>query len=115
MNARLQLVSAVADAFWKEWRKLYAPTLIRQSKWHKAYRNFKVDDVVLVSDNNELRGEYRIARVVSVNPGVDGQIRKVQVAYKNYKSNESIREYTGVKDTVVWRAVQRLALLVPVD
>ena len=92
MNARLQLVSAVADAFWKEWRKLYAPTLIRQSKWHKAYRNFKVDDVVLVSDNNELRGEYRIARVVSVNPGIDGQVRKVQVAYKNYKSNESIRE-----------------------
>ena len=113
LKTRFQLVTAVADTFWKRWCELYAPSLIRQNKWCGAGRNLKPDDVVLVSDRNLLRGKYRLARVLEVYPGVDGQVRKVSLAYKNFAPGEAMSEYKGVGDTVITRAVQRLALLVP--
>ena len=48
-------------------------------------------------------------------PSSDGHVRRVRIAYKNYRVGEQLREYKGTRDTEVERAVQRLALLVPVE
>ena len=70
---------------------------------------------MIVADKNTLRGDYRLALVQDVFPGKDGKVRKVIVKYKSYRIGEKVHEYRGARDTVVSRAVQRLALLVPVD
>ena len=115
ITSRYHLVQSVVEDFWKRWTELYAPTLVVQRKWHTATRNLCSGDVVIVANKNTLRGDYRLAVVKDVFPGEDGRVRRVTVQYKSYRTGENDHEYRGAKDTVVSRAVQRLALLVPVD
>jgi hypothetical protein len=114
-GSRMQLVVSVVDDFWSRWQELYVPTFIAQSKWFREYRDLQVGDVVLVMESNILRKQYKLAKVHEVFPGTDGKVRRVSVCYKNYKVRGKSIEYTGAKDTIVNRSVQRLALLVPVD
>jgi hypothetical protein len=114
-QVRLGIIAEISNKFWKHWSELYAPTMLRQQKWHKCQRNLQPGDVVAVADQNHLRGKYHIARVVEAIPSRDGKVRKVTVAYKNFKQNEKVHEYKGANDTKVTRSVQRLAMLVPVD
>jgi hypothetical protein len=109
------LVQQISDQFWKKWVELCAPSLVVQRKWHKSSSNLQPGDVVLVLDRNTLRGDYRLGLIQKVFPGNDGKVRNVTLTYKNFKIGESCSKYNGVKDTVVTRSVQRLALLVPVD
>ena len=115
IQSRVSLVQKVIDQFWLHWTQLYAPTLVQQSKWLSVERDLRVDDVVLVADSNPLKAQYSLARVHQTIPSADGKIRKVKVAYKNYKVGEALHEYSGAKDKIVERAVQSLSLLVPVD
>jgi hypothetical protein len=115
LKTRQRLVGSISEDFWKAWAKLYAPTLVYQRKWKQRSRNLQAGDIVAVADTNPLRGQYKIARVVEVFPGVDGIVRKVTIAYKNFRVGERMHEYTGSKDVVVVRSVQRLALLIPID
>ena len=111
INNRYHLVQSVVHDFWKRWTELYAPTLVVQRKWHTASRNLRPGDVVIVADKNTLRGDYRLALVKDVFPGEDGKVRRVTVQYKSCRTGESVHEYRGARDTVVSRAVQRLALV----
>ena len=101
----------MSDSFWKRWSELYAPTLVRQSRWTKAARNLKEGDIVLIVDSG-LKGTYKLARVVEVFPGPDSMVRKVKLAYKNYKPGEPVAKYDGSSDVVVTRSAQKLALVV---
>ena len=103
------------EDFWKPWTELCAPALVVQRKWHTARCNLCPGDVAIVADKNTLRGYYRLVLVKDVFPGEDGKVRKVTVQHKTYRTGERVHEYRGARDTVVSRAVQRLALLVPVD
>ena len=113
--SRLTLVQQIVDQFWIQWTNLYAPTLIRQNKWLTQHRDLQVGDVVLVSDSGLKRGEYHLGRVTQALPGTDGRVRRVKVAYKNYKVGEKVHRYSGAPDTEIERSVQKLALLVPID
>jgi hypothetical protein len=115
LNTRYRIVQAVVEEFWKKWTELYAPTLLIQRKWNTAYRNLKPGDIVIIADKNTLRGEYRLGEVKEVIPSKDNKVRQVTVRYKSYKVGEKAHHYSGARDIVVSRSVQRLALLVPVD
>ena len=108
---RFRLVRETADQFWKRWTELYAPTLIKQNKWLQPKRDLKEGDVVLVAEKS-LKGTYKLARVIQTIPGADGRVRKVRLCYKNFKPGEPLSKYSGTSDTVITRAVQRLALIV---
>ena len=103
----------MVEDFWKRWTELYVPTLLVQCKWHTERRNLRPGDVVIVADKNTLRGDYRLALVKEVFPGEDRKVRRVAIQYKSYRTGERAHEFRGARDTVVSRAVQRLALLVP--
>ena len=109
---RFRLVRDTAEQFWKRWVELYVPTLVRQAKWLKPRRNIQPGEVVLVADRS-LKGDYKLARVVETIPGPDGKVRKVRLSYKNFKPGEPLTSYSGAPDTVITRAVQRLALIIP--
>ena len=83
-------------------------------KWKDSDPPLQKDDVVMVLDSNLLKSEYRLARVEKPIKSADGRIRRVKVAYKNFKVREALHEYAGAPDTVVERPVQVLSLLAPV-
>ena len=112
--SRFEIVQSVVKEFWHNWRELYAPSLVWDQKWHTSTRNLEVGDVVLLSESNSLKGEYRLGRVTEVFPSSDGLVRKVNLAYKNFKIGEKVYEYAAVPDTIVSRSVRKLSLIVPV-
>lgn len=68
-----------------------------------------------MADKNTLRKDYHLVLVKEVFPGGDGKVRRVAIQYKSYRTGERAHEYRRARDTVVLRAVQRLALLVPAE
>ena len=111
---RVNLVQDVVDAFWKNWTQLYAPTLLQQSKWRQEERPLSPGDIVLVADQNVVRGEYRVAEVHEVHPSKDGIVRRVSVRYKLYRSMSKDFKLVDGRDQIVERSVQRLSMLVPI-
>ena len=76
---RLRAIQTEVDRFWRKWSQLAGPNLFIRSKWHTAHRNVAVGDVVWLADQNTLRGQYELARVISVNTDKKGIIRDVHV------------------------------------
>ena len=111
LKTRFQLVRSISDSFWNRWSELYAPSLIKQSKWTRPGRNFLPGDIVLILDKG-FKGGYSLAEVIKTFPGADGMVRKVNLRYKAYKPGEPITRYNGSTDILVSRAVQKLALIV---
>ena len=66
-------------AFWKCWNRDAFPLLVPRRKWNVDKRNVRVDDVVMLSDPNAVRGNWTIGRVVQVFPGSNNKIRNVKV------------------------------------
>ena len=76
---RLKEMQAQVNKFWRHWSRLAGPNLFVRNKWHTAKRNVAVGDIVWIADQNALRGQFRIARVVSVNSDSKGIVRDVNV------------------------------------
>ena len=53
--------------------------MVPRRKWHTKCTNVQVDDIVVVADQNAIRGKWKIARVTEIYPGADGRIRNVKV------------------------------------
>ena len=115
LRSRSHLVSSIMEQFWKHWTTLFAPSLLYRRKWHERHRDLKVGDVVLVLQDASFKDKYRLARVTEVWPSKDGRVRKVTVAYKNYRTGEKVNVYKGASFTSVFRSCQKLVLLVPID
>jgi len=115
VKSRFAYVQQVTQEFWSHWIMTYAPSLVWQRKWHTSCRNLVPGDIVNIADSNTLKGDFRIGRVVEVFPSADLRVRKVTVAYKNFRVGEKLYEYHGAPDTVVTRSVQRLSLVVPME
>jgi hypothetical protein len=54
--------------------------LQERQKWFRPRRNFKVDDVVVIKDNDTPRNRWSLARVVKADEEEDGLVRKVNLA-----------------------------------
>lgn len=123
---RLQVMQSEVSKFWKSWSQLAGPNLFARSKWHTAERNVAVGDIVWVCDQNAMRGQFRLGRVVSTNPDSKGIVRDVNVRVvpsycvplvravgaRKSKTDER-REVTQA--TILHRDVRRLVVLLPVE
>ncbi|KAL4005116.1 hypothetical protein ACER0C_004829 [Sarotherodon galilaeus] len=69
---RLKEVQTMVNNFWRSWSQLAGPNLFIRSKWHTAERNIAVGDIVWLCDQNALRGQFRLSKVISVNPDSRG-------------------------------------------
>ena len=76
---RYEFCQRIVDNFWKRWYQDVFPSMVPRRKWHTKCRNVQVDDIVVVADQNAIRGKWKIARVTEVYPGPDGRIRNVKV------------------------------------
>ena len=73
----------------------------------------KAGDIVLVQDNNALRGQWKLAEVKEALVGQDGKVRNVTLRYKCQSRDKS--EYTGQADTIITRSVHRLVLILEAE
>ena len=76
---RWRNVQLLADQFWKRWSREYLRTIISRHKWHHTKRNFKVNDVVLLVDNNTPQAQWSMGRVGSAHLNEHGIVQTVSV------------------------------------
>ena len=60
----------VQSTFWKKWTKDYFHTLLVRQKWHACNRNIHVGDIVLIQDSNQIRGNWKLGRVLTADPSL---------------------------------------------
>ncbi len=122
---RLREMQNQVNKFWRSWSQLAGPNLFLRSKWHTSCRNVAVGDIVWLCDQNAVRGQFKLGRVVSVNPDAKGIVRDVNVKVVqssclpgtkpalNRPSAKVLKEAT--QTTVLHRDVRRLVVLLPVE
>lgn len=87
---RVEFVQRIVDSFWKSWNRDVFPLLVPRKRWNVERRNVRVDDIVMLSDPNSIRGKWSLGRIVNVYPGSDGKIRNVKVRTANSEYNRPI-------------------------
>ena len=70
---------APADHFWNRWLKEFIPGLTERQKWNEGQRNLHVNDIVMILDRNQSRGNWPIGRVERVFTGPDGVVRSAWI------------------------------------
>ena len=106
VNKRLRFLQNMVEDWWKRWYEGVLPSLVTSYKWHRRHRNVQEGDVCLIKYKNELKGTYKLGRVISVKKGADGLVRTVRLAYKN-ANEKCMRE--------VDRPIHGIAVIVPVE
>ena len=85
LDRRMRHLSNVMNHFWKRWRKEYLLELRnshRNVTQHSSNRIVSIGDVVIVHEENQPRGKWRIGRVEALVTGSDGQVRGAVVRVK---------------------------------
>lgn len=80
---RWQFLQRLHSSFWKRWQTEYISTLQQRNKWQQEEDNLKINDLVLVKDNNLPPSQWLLGRVTVVHPGLDGKVRAVTIRHKN--------------------------------
>lgn len=83
---RWKIIAALRQSFWNTWSTEYLQTLQQRYKWCIEKEPVKVDDVVLLVDNNVPSYDWALGRIIETYPGKDRKIRvvKVKTAYGEY-------------------------------
>ncbi|KAM9715791.1 uncharacterized protein ACNS7B_021991 isoform 1-T2 [Menidia menidia] len=122
---RLREMQHQVNMFWRSWSQLAGPNLFVRSKWHTSSRNVSVGDIVWLCDQNAVRGQFKLGRVVSVNPDAKGIVRDVHIKViqsSNLLATGPTLSQTSkrapketAQTTVLHRDVRRLVVLLPVE
>lgn len=126
---RLQAMQSMVDKFWRHWSQLAGPNLFLRTKWHTMHRNVAIGDIVWIADQNALRGQFKLGRVISVNQDSKGVVRDVNVrTFPSYpvpitkpsKATTKNRPMAKgrkekIPSTVLHRDVRRLVVLLPTE
>lgn len=78
-----QLITAMVQRFWKQWRLEYLTTLQARAKWTKKTANLEVNDVVILNEPHCPPLMWPLGKIVQIFPGKDGVVRRVMVSTKN--------------------------------
>ena len=76
---RWRCVQFLADQFGQRWRREYLQYLQLRSKWLREEKEPRVGDIVLITDANIPRNEWRRGTVIEVFPSRDGLVRSVKL------------------------------------
>ena len=74
---RWKVVQQKFQHFWKRWSSEYVNNLQQKLKWKTASANLKIDEMVLIKDDNLPPLKWSLGRVLEIHPGVDHHVRVV--------------------------------------
>ena len=84
-----------------------------RQKWQKNRRNLKVNDIVLLKDDQAPCNEWKLARITAVYPGSDDRVRKVRLLVSDSTFNANGKSTT--KTVFLERPVHKLVTLLEAD
>ena len=83
VRRRWQVIQAIANRFFERFISEYIPQLQVRSKWARTKENIRINDVVLVADDDAPRGKWPLGIVVEVETSSDGLVRSAKVRTNN--------------------------------
>ena len=107
--------------FWDRWSQEYLQHLQKATRWHHKSRNFRVNDLVMLTDGSHFKAQWSMAKVIQVYPGRDGLVRTVDVQLetralpKTHNSNQQLAEKIKTTTSILRRPITKLALLLGDD
>ncbi|XP_055701637.1 uncharacterized protein LOC129800919 [Phlebotomus papatasi] len=69
----------IVEHFWKRWHKEYLHTLQTRNKWKNITPPVKINDLVLIRNDQLPPLKWTMGRVTNIHPGEDGLIRVVSL------------------------------------
>lgn len=106
---RWRRVQYLIEQFWSRWKKEYLLNISLRQKWHSPQRNLKVNDIVIIKDDNLPRNQWQLGRVIETIQSGDGLVRRVKVQVgekKPYKKQDP-----PSKPSIIERPIKKLVLL----
>ncbi len=79
LRKRWHRVQYLTEEFSSRWKREYLSNLRQRQKWHKTQRNAKINDMVIIKDENAPRNEWKLTKVTEVYPSEDGHVRKIVI------------------------------------
>ena len=79
-----------------------------RQKWHKDVYNYKIGDLVLLTDTTTHRNQWPLARIIEVFPDKVGTVRVAKVVVAKYKNSKTTSDF-GLTELV--RPIAKLILL----
>ena len=79
VRRRWQSVQKIANCFYKRFTSEYIPQLQQRTKWTTVKENLKVNDIVLVADEDTPRGKWPLGIITEVELSSDGLVRAANV------------------------------------
>ncbi|GFU30953.1 integrase catalytic domain-containing protein [Trichonephila clavipes] len=76
---RWQQIQKLVQQFWKRWHKEYLTRLQQRPKWLLPTKNFQVNDLCLIKEDNLPPTRWKMGRIVQLYPGLDNKVRVVNV------------------------------------
>ncbi|XP_061897713.1 uncharacterized protein LOC133646409 [Entelurus aequoreus] len=102
---RWRRVQYLIEQFWGRWKKEYLLNISTRQKWHLPQRNLRVNDIVIIKDDNLPRNHWQLGRVVETVQDRDGLVRRVKVQVGERKSQR--KQDLPSKPSVIERPIQK--------
>ena len=102
------------NLFWRRWTREYLPNHQERQKWKGLKDNLKINDILLLMDENFPRGQWPLARVVEVVPSKDGLVRSTKVKTSSTvvtRANRRRRGEMKTTTTILTRPLTKLCRL----
>ncbi|XP_050295684.1 uncharacterized protein LOC126735659 [Anthonomus grandis grandis] len=77
--SKFQHLQRLYQQFWARWSKEYVVLLQQRWKWKNPEKNLEVGELVLVRDDNLPPLNWKLGRVLTLHPGLDGKCRVVSL------------------------------------
>lgn len=113
LQKRWRKVQYLANEFWIRWKKEYLLSLQPRQKWQKNRRNMKVNDIVLLQDEQAPRNEWKLAKIAEVYPESDDRVRKVRLLVSDTTFDGKGKPTT--KTVFLDRPIHKLVTLIEAD
>ena len=81
MNAstRFKLIQKIQEDFWKSWKREYPTELQIRRKWFLNGPEYRVGDLVLIAEDNEVPLQWKTCRIIEIYSGNDDIVRVCKV------------------------------------
>ncbi|XP_065108476.1 uncharacterized protein [Paramisgurnus dabryanus] len=106
---RWRRVQYLIEQFWCRWKREYLLNISLRQKWHSPQRNLKVNDIVIIKDDNLPRNHWQLGRVIETVQSSDGLVRRVKVQVGDRKPHK--KQDPPSKPSVIERPIKKLVLL----
>ncbi len=87
IKKRLSYLQSKADEFWAIYRQDILPKLLKAEKWNQRTEPLRVDDIVLVENQNLLERSFRPGRIISLKDKEKG--KEPRTAICRFKLNKN--------------------------